>query len=146
MLIIHPITHHWLTCSFFIVEKDADISKFQFYSHECTLCVANVCWEICGLNGLCLTKWVEIKWHLINPCKKFGHPIARENVKVYEIKCCSSMEYSCNRCEALKFSSTSVFSNYPHNIACYSSQRNLEHTCKQVKNTNPQAFEPAQGL
>ncbi len=56
------------------------------------------------------------------------------------------MEYSCDHCGALKFSSTSALSNHQRNIACFSSQRNLEHTCKRVKNTNPQAFELAQGL
>ncbi len=134
--------------------KNADISNFEFYSHECTLCVASVCWEICVLGGLCLTTGDEIKWHLINLCKKFGHGLAinswhlatRENVKVYEIKCWSSMEYICNHCGALKFSSASALSNHQRSIVCFSSQRNLEHTCKQVKSTNPQAFEPAQGL
>jgi hypothetical protein len=67
-------------------------------------------------------------------------------VKVYEIKCFSSMEYNCNRCGALKFSSASALSNHQRSIACFSSQRNLEHTCKRVKSTNLQAFEPAQGL
>ncbi len=56
------------------------------------------------------------------------------------------MEYSCNHCGALKFSTTSAFSNHQRSIACFASQKNLEHTCKQVKNTNPQAFERAQGL
>jgi hypothetical protein len=56
------------------------------------------------------------------------------------------MEYSCNRCGALKFSSASALSNHQRSIACFSSQRNLEHTCKRVKSTNPQAFESAQGL
>ncbi len=67
-------------------------------------------------------------------------------MKVYEIECCSSMEYSNNCCGALKFSSASVLSNHQRSIACFSSQRNLEHTCKQVKSTNPQAFEPVQGV
>ncbi len=154
MLITYPIAHHWLTGFVFIVEKNADISNFEFYSHECTLCVTSVCWEICGLNGLYLMRGTKINWHLINPCRKFGHglainswhPAARENVKVYEIECCNLMEYSCNHCGALKFSSASVLSNHQRNIAYFSSQRNLEHTCKWVKNTNPQAFEPAQGL
>ncbi len=154
MFIIYPIAHHWVTSSFFIVKKDANISNFEFYSHECTLCVASVCWEICGLSGLCLMRVVEIKWHLINPCRKFGNGLAinswhlatRENVKVHEIKCCTSMEYSCNHCGALKFSSTSGLSNHQRSIVYFSSQRNLENTCKWVKNTNPQAFEPTQGL
>jgi len=148
------IAHHWFIVYVFIVEKDADISNFEFYSHACTLCVTSVCWEICGLSGLCLMKGAEIKWHLINPCRKFGHrsainswhPTVRENVKVHEIKCCSSMEYNCNRCGALKFSSASALSNHQHNIACFSFQRNLEHTCKRIKSTNPRAFEPTQGL
>jgi hypothetical protein len=105
VLITYPITHHWLMGSIFIVEKDADISNFEFYSHECT-CVTSVCWEICGLSGVCLMKGAKIKWHLINLCRKFGHGsainswhlVATENVKVYEIECCSSMEYSCNHC------------------------------------------------
>ncbi len=67
-------------------------------------------------------------------------------MKVYEIECCNSMEYSCNRCGALKFSSASALSNYQRCIACFSSQRNLEHTCKRVKSTNLQVFEPTQGL
>jgi hypothetical protein len=154
VFITYPIAHHWLTSSIFIVKKDADISNFEFYSHECTLCVASVCWEICGLSGLCLMRVVEIKWHLINPCRKFGNGLAinswhlatRENVKVHEIKCCTSMEYSCNLCGALKFSSTSGLSNHQRSIVYFSSQRNLENTCKWVKNTNPQAFEPTQGL
>jgi len=56
------------------------------------------------------------------------------------------MEYSCNHCGALKFSCASVLSYHPHNIACFLSQRNLEHTCCQVKSTSPHAFELAQGL
>jgi hypothetical protein len=137
VFITYLIAHHWLTSSVFIVEKDADISNFEFYSHECTLCQTSVCWEICGLSDLCLMRGAEMKWHLINLCKKFGHGstinswhlVARKNVKVYEIECCSSMEYSCNRCGALKFSSASAFSNHQHSIVCFSSQRNLEHTC-----------------
>ncbi len=58
-------------------------------------------------------------------------------MKVYEIECCNSIEYNYNHCGALKFSSTSVFSNHQRNIVCFSSQRNLEHTCKWVNNTNP---------
>ncbi len=67
-------------------------------------------------------------------------------MKVYEIECCNSMEYSCNHCGTLKFSSASALSNHQRSIAYFSSQRNLEHTCKRVKSTNPQAFEPTQGL
>jgi hypothetical protein len=152
MFITYPIAHHWLMGSIFIIDKDADISNFEFYFHECTLCVTNVCWEICGLSGLCLMRGVEM--YLINPCRKFGHgsainswhPAIRENVKVYEIECCSSMECSCNRCGALQFSSASALLNHQRNIVCFSSQRNLEHTCKQVKSTNLQTFEPTQGL
>jgi len=73
------------------------------------------------------------------------HPITRENVKVYEIECCSSMEYNCNHCGALKFSRTSVLSNHPLSIFFFI-PRNLEHTCCWVKSTSPQALELAQGL
>jgi len=154
VFITYPITHHWLTRLCFHCRKNADISNFEFFSHECTLCVASVCWEICGLSGLCLMKGVEIKWHLINLCRKFEHGsdinfwhlAAKKNVNVYEIECCSSKEYSCNHCGALKFSSTNALSNHQRSIACSSSQRNLEHTCKWINNTNPQAFEPTLGL
>ncbi len=56
------------------------------------------------------------------------------------------MEYRCNRCGALKFNSASALSNHQRNIVFFSSQRNMKHTCKWVNNTNPQAFELAQGL
>jgi acyl CoA:acetate/3-ketoacid CoA transferase alpha subunit len=56
------------------------------------------------------------------------------------------MEYNCNHCGALKFNSVSALSNHQHKIIYFSSQRNLEHTCKRVKSTNLQAFEPTQGL
>jgi hypothetical protein len=153
VFITYPITHHWLTGFCLHCRKNANISNFEFFFHECTLCVANVCWEICGLSGLCLMKGAEIKWHLINLCRKFGHGsdinswhlAAKKNVKVYEIECCSSMEYNCNHCGALKFNSTNVLSNHQRSIVCFSSQRNLEHTCKRVNNTNLQAFELALG-
>jgi hypothetical protein len=60
VFITYLIAHHWLMSYFFIVENDADISNFEFYYHECTLCVANVYWEICGLNGLFLMKGAKI--------------------------------------------------------------------------------------
>jgi hypothetical protein len=39
-----------------------------------------------------------------------------------------------------------VLSNHQRSIICFSSKRSLEHTCKHVNNTNPQAFEPALSL
>ncbi len=85
MLITYPITHHRLTGSIFIVEKDGDISNFEFYFHECTFCGASVCWEICGLGGLCLMRGAEIEVTFGKPLQEIwtwlGHQLLTSSYK-----------------------------------------------------------------